>query len=137
MDLLPLFKRVTTLLGLSTDAVADHAKASATVVKILRTLTTMVQGLAELRSPPGPPPTRLFVGSGYGARQLPSLISAPKGRYLMTTASPLFSAQGVREALAVTTRPTAGRTASGDRRPRARGRPRWPGRPAQHGHDPL
>ncbi|GGX42174.1 abortive infection family protein [Streptomyces chryseus] len=49
-DLPPLFKRVTTLLGLNADAVADHAKASATVVKILRTLTTTVQGLAELRN---------------------------------------------------------------------------------------
>ncbi|MFF8731727.1 abortive infection family protein [Streptomyces sp. NPDC015171] len=49
-DLPPLFKRVTTLLGLNADAVADHAKASATVVKVLRTLTTTVQGLAELRN---------------------------------------------------------------------------------------
>lgn len=42
-DLPPLFKRVTTLLGLHADAVADNAKVSATVVKILRTLTTTVQ----------------------------------------------------------------------------------------------
>ncbi|MGW7072154.1 abortive infection family protein [Streptomyces sp. NPDC054855] len=41
---------VTTLLGLNADAVADHAKASATVVKILRTPTTTVQGPAELRN---------------------------------------------------------------------------------------
>ncbi|WP_405606662.1 abortive infection family protein [Streptomyces sp. NBC_00076] len=52
-----MLKRVTTLLGLNTDAVADHAEASATVVKILRTLTTTVQGLAELRNQLGATPS--------------------------------------------------------------------------------
>ena len=49
-DLPDLFKRVTDLLGLSADAVPDDAKASQTVRMILRTLTTTVRGLAELRN---------------------------------------------------------------------------------------
>ncbi|MFF4285703.1 abortive infection family protein [Streptomyces sp. NPDC001633] len=59
-DLPALFKRVTQLLGLNVDSVPEHAKASGTVTKILRTLTTTVQGLAELRNQ---------LGLGHGRAQ--------------------------------------------------------------------
>ena len=49
-DLPQLFKRVSELLGLNAEAVPDNAKASGTVRLILRTLSTTVQGLAELRN---------------------------------------------------------------------------------------
>ncbi|MGW3060690.1 abortive infection family protein [Streptomyces goshikiensis] len=74
-DLPPLFKRVTTLLGLNADAVDDHAKASATVVKILRTLTTTVQGLAELRNQ---------LGLGHG-RTIPSPALARHARLALNS----------------------------------------------------
>lgn len=64
-DLPALYKRVAELLGLKAESVPDSAKASETVQKILRTLATTVQSLAELRNQ---------LGLGHGrARPSPAL----------------------------------------------------------------
>ncbi len=49
-DLPALYKQVATLLKLRADSVPESTKGSQSVAMILRTLTTTVQGLAELRN---------------------------------------------------------------------------------------
>lgn len=56
-DLLALYKKVAVLLGLDSSSIPDSAKGSEAVKKILRTLSTTVQGLAEMRN---------ALGTGHG-----------------------------------------------------------------------
>jgi hypothetical protein len=74
-DLPPLYKRVAGLLALDAAAVPDNAKASETVKKILRTLTTTVQSLAELRNQ---------LGLGHG-RTAPSPALARHARLALNS----------------------------------------------------
>lgn len=74
-DLPPLYKRVAELLALNAGAIPDNAKASDTVKKILRTLTTTVQSLAELRNQ---------LGLGHG-RTAPSPALARHARLALNS----------------------------------------------------
>ena len=57
-DLMELWKRTRKELKLAPDDIPDSAKAAATIKRLLSNLTTVVQGLAELRNP---------YGTGHGA----------------------------------------------------------------------
>ncbi|GIG01157.1 abortive infection family protein [Catellatospora citrea] len=61
-DMPALYKKVSAVLGLDAGSIPDSARGSDAVKKILRTLTTTLQGLAELRN---------VLGTGHG-RTAPS-----------------------------------------------------------------
>ena len=75
-DLPGLYKRVATLLKLKAESVPASAKGSETSQRILRTLTTTVQGLAELRNE---------LGLGHG-RSAPSPALTRHARLALNSA---------------------------------------------------
>ncbi|GAA4936180.1 hypothetical protein GCM10023224_16250 [Streptomonospora halophila] len=74
-DLTKLYRRVSDKLALNSDSIPEDARASGTVKKILRTLTTSVHGLAEMRNQ---------LGTGHG-RSAPSPALARHARLTLNT----------------------------------------------------
>lgn len=74
-DMPALYKKVASLLALDATSIPDSARGSDAVKKILRTLTTTVQGLAELRN---------ALGTGHG-RTAPSPALARHARLALNS----------------------------------------------------
>ncbi|MEU8076080.1 abortive infection family protein [Catellatospora citrea] len=74
-DMPALYKKVAALLGLDAGSIPDSARGSEAVRKILRTLGTTVQGLAELRN---------ALGTGHG-RTAPSPALARHARLALNS----------------------------------------------------
>ena len=79
-DLLQLLKQTTKLLNLTPEGIPDEVKAAKTIKSILGSLTTVVQGIGELRNQ---------YGSGHGKRAKFKGLTARHARLSVGAASTL------------------------------------------------